>query len=57
MLCVGVKKIRPEMLKALDTEGVLWLSRVINLAWQEGIVRIFENGRGVITSTIWASPY
>jgi hypothetical protein len=32
----GVDEIRPEMLKAMGKEGVLWLSRVIKVAWESG---------------------
>ena len=32
----GVDEIRPEMLKAMGKEGVLWLSHVIMVAWDRG---------------------
>ena len=50
----GVDEIRPEMLKAMGKEGVLWLSRVIKVAWERGetpadwqtgvIVPLFKKG-------------
>jgi hypothetical protein len=33
----GEDEIRPEMLKALDQEGVGWLSRVCQVAWKSGV--------------------
>ena len=30
---VGEDEIRPEMLKALTGEGILWLTRVCQVAW------------------------
>ena len=32
----GGDKIRPEMLKALSREGILWLTRVCQVAWKFG---------------------
>ena len=34
----GVDEIRPEMLKALDLVGLLWLTRLFNVAWGSGTV-------------------
>ena len=34
----GVDEIRPEMLKALDSVGLLWLTRLYNVAWGSGTV-------------------
>ena len=34
----GVDEIRPEMLKALDNVGLLWLTRLYNVAWGSGTV-------------------
>ena len=34
----GVDEIRPEMLKALGVEGLSWLTRLINIAWNSGAV-------------------
>ena len=34
----GVDEIRPEMLKALNVEGLSWLTRLINIAWKSGAV-------------------
>ena len=34
----GVDEIRPEMLKALDVEGLSWLIRLFNIAWKSGTV-------------------
>ena len=49
----GEDEIRPEMLKALTGEGILWLTRVFQVAWKLGktprdwqtgvIIPIFEN--------------
>ena len=33
---VGEDKIRPEMLKALTGEGILWLTRMCQVAWKFG---------------------
>ena len=33
---VGEDEIRPEMLKALTGEGILWLMRVCQVAWKYG---------------------
>ena len=33
----GEDKIRPEMLKALTVEAILWLTRVCQVAWKFGI--------------------
>ena len=50
----GEDKIRPEMLKALTGEGILWLTRVCQVAWKFGktprdrqtgvIIPIFKKG-------------
>ena len=50
----GEDKIRPEMLKALTGEGILWLTRVCQVAWKLGktprdwqtgvIISIFKKG-------------
>ena len=50
----GEDKIRPEMLKALTREGILWLTRVCQVAWKFGktprdwqtgvIIPIFKKG-------------
>ena len=32
----GEDEIRPEMLKALNGEGILWLTRVCQVAWKFG---------------------
>ena len=50
----GEDEIRPEMLKALTGEGILWLTRVCHVAWKFGktfrncqtgvIIRIFKKG-------------
>ena len=50
----GEDEIRPEMLKALTGEGILWLTRVCQVAWKFGktprdwqtgvIIPIFKNG-------------
>ena len=32
----GEDEIRPEMLKALTGEGILWLTRVCQVAWKLG---------------------
>ena len=32
----GGDEIRPEMLKALNREGILWLTRVCQVAWRSG---------------------
>ena len=32
----GEDEIRPEMLKALNGEGILWLTRVCQVAWKLG---------------------
>ena len=32
----GEDEIRPEMLKALTGEGILWLTRVCQVAWKFG---------------------
>ena len=50
----GEDEIRPEMLKALNREGVLWLTRVCQVAWTLGkapkdwqtgvIIPIFKKG-------------
>ena len=50
----GEDKIRPEMLKALTGEGILWLTRVCQVAWKLGktprdwqagvIIPIFKEG-------------
>ena len=50
----GQDEIRPEMLKALSGEGVLWLTRVCQVAWKNGkvpkdwqssvIIPIFKKG-------------
>ena len=50
----GAYEIRPEMLKALTGEGILWLTRVCQVAWKFGkarrdwqtgvIIPIFEKG-------------
>ncbi|TWW60624.1 R2 Retrovirus-related Pol polyprotein from type I retrotransposable element [Takifugu flavidus] len=34
----GVDEIRPESLKALDVVGLLWLTRLCNIAWTSGAV-------------------
>ena len=34
---VGEDEIRPEMLKALTGKGILWLTRVCQVAWKFGI--------------------
>ena len=34
----GVDEIRPEMLKALDTVGLSWLTRLFSVAWGSGTV-------------------
>ena len=50
----GEDEIRPEMLKALTGEGILWLTRVCQVAWKLGktprdwqtgvIIPIFKKG-------------
>ena len=50
----GQDEIRPEMLKALTGEGILWLTRVCQVAWKLGktprdwqtgvIIPIFKKG-------------
>ena len=50
----GEDEIRPEMLKSLTGEGILWLTRVCQVAWKFGktlrnwqtgvIIPIFKNG-------------
>ena len=50
----GVDEIRPEMLKALGSEGISWLTRVFGVAWETGrvpldwqtgvVVPIFKKG-------------
>ena len=50
----GEDEIRPEMLKALTGEGILWLTRVCQVAWKLGktprdwqtgvIIPIFKQG-------------
>jgi exonuclease III len=50
----GIDEIRPEMLKALGPEGVQWLTRVIQVAWNSGkapgdwqtgvVIPIFKKG-------------
>ena len=50
----GIDEIRPEMLKAMGKEGVLWVTRVIKVAWERGetpgdwqtgmIVPLFKKG-------------
>jgi len=32
----GEDEIRPEMLKALNSEGIVWLTRVCQVAWKFG---------------------
>jgi len=32
----GEEEIRPEMLKALNSEGILWLTRVCQVVWKFG---------------------
>jgi len=32
----GEDEIRPEMLKALNSEGILWLTRVCQVTWKFG---------------------
>ena len=52
----GEDEIRPEMFKALTGEGILWLTRVRQVAWKYGkalrdwqtgvIIPIFKKGDG-----------
>uniref|UniRef100_A0A8C5CRJ5 Reverse transcriptase domain-containing protein n=1 Tax=Gadus morhua TaxID=8049 RepID=A0A8C5CRJ5_GADMO len=34
----GIDEIQPEMLKALGVEGLSWLTRLFNIAWESGTV-------------------
>ena len=34
----GIDEIRPEMLKALGVNGLSWLTRLFNIAWETGTV-------------------
>ena len=34
----GIDEIQPEMLNALGVEGLFWLTRLFNIAWQSGTV-------------------
>ena len=55
----GEDEIRPEMLKALTEEGILWLTRVCQVAWKLGktprdwqtgvIIPIFKKGDQIFT--------
>ena len=34
----GIDEIQPDMLKALCVEGLSWLTRLFNIAWESGTV-------------------
>lgn len=41
----GIDEIRPEMLKAIGVEGLFWMTRFFNIAWDLGTVpKKWQNG-------------
>lgn len=59
----GVDEIRPEMLKALNINGLSWLTCIFNVAWRTGtvpvywqtglVVPIFKKGDWRVCSNYW----
>ncbi len=45
----GVDEIRPQFLKALDVVGLLWLTRLYNLAWTSGAVPLDWQSKLVVS--------